>query len=280
MLCGIMRDLMDPILFPVTQGTYVHSGHFMLFLGCLVGILLTIIEMKRIGERPEKIYPLFLLVLVSGICGARAFFCISSRETYRCSLVSFFEFWKGGMSLYGGAILAVTVFLLYARWQRLDFWRTGDMLAPSAAIFIFIARVGCFLAGCCYGRRCDLGFPLAVVFKDPAAVAPKNVPLYPTQPFFAASALVIFFLLWTRRRHKAFEGEISLLGACTFCGTSLVIECFRGDTLALHKILGMTVSPNQIVGLMILLFSTILYVHRSRTSRDQIRSSGGFGMAL
>ena len=267
---------MDPILFHVTQGSYVHSGHFMLFLGCLGGILLTIIEMKRIGERPEKIYPLCLLLLVSGIYGARAFFCISSLETYHCTLVSLFAFWQGGMSLYGGAILAFTVLLLYARWQRLDFWRTGDMLAPSAAIFIFLARVGCFLGGCCYGRKCDGGFPLAVVFSDPVSVAPKNVPLYPTQPFFAASALVIFFLLWTRRKHKAFQGEISLLGACAFSGSSLVIECFRGDTLALHKILGMTVSPNHIVGLMILLFSTILYVHRSRTSRDKIRSSSGF----
>jgi len=251
---------MRPILFWITQDAYVHSGDFMLFVGGLLGILFTLTEMKRIGQRPEKIYPLLLLIFVSAICGARALYCISSWHTHHYSLLSFLTFWQGGMSLYGGAILAFIVYLIYVIWQRLDFWRTADMLAPSVAIFIFSARVGCLLAGCCYGRQCEPGFPLAVTFRDPAALAPKDGPLYPSQLFFAASALLIFLILWTQRRHKAFEGEISLIGVSIFSVTSFVIEYFRGDARVLYEMFGATISQNQIISATIFLLSISLYV--------------------
>ena len=234
----------------------------MLFLGGLLGILFTHMEMKRIGQRPEKIYPLLLLIFVSAICGARALYCISSWHTHHYSLLSFLTFWQGGMSLYGGAILAFIVYLIYVIWQRLDFWRTADMLAPSVAIFIFSARVGCLLAGCCYGRQCEPGFPLAVTFRDPAALAPKDGPLYPSQLFFAASALLIFLILWTQRRHKAFEGEISLIGVSIFSVTSFVIEYFRGDARVLYEMFGATISQNQIISAVLFVLSLMLYAYR------------------
>ena len=253
---------MRPILFWITQDAYVRSGDFMLFLGGLLGILFTHMEMKRIGQRPEKIYPLLLLIFVSAICGARALYCISSWHTHHYSLLSFLTFWQGGMSLYGGAILAFIVYLIYVIWQRLDFWRTADMLAPSVAIFIFSARVGCLLAGCCYGRQCEPGFPLAVTFRDPAALAPKDGPLYPSQLFFAASALLIFLILWTQRRHKAFEGEISLIGVSIFSVTSFVIEYFRGDARVLYEMFGATISQNQIISAVLFVLSLMLYAYR------------------
>jgi phosphatidylglycerol:prolipoprotein diacylglycerol transferase len=251
-----------PILFHIAPGASIHSGHFMIFLGGLVAILLTVIEMKRVEERPGKIYPLLLILFFSAISGARILFWISSYDTDHFNFIGLLKFWHGGMSLYGGAILAFIVYLIYVIWQRLDFWRTADMLAPSVAIFIFSARVGCLLAGCCYGRQCEPGFPLAVTFRDPAALAPKDGPLYPSQLFFAASALLIFLILWTQRRHKAFEGEISLIGVSIFSVTSFVIEYFRGDARVLYEMFGATISQNQIISAVLFVLSLMLYAYR------------------
>jgi len=253
---------MMPILFHIAPGASIHSGHFMIFLGGLVAILLTVIEMKRVEERPGKIYPLLLILFFSAISGARILFWISSYDTDHFNFIGLLKFWHGGMSLYGGAILGCIIYVIYASWQRLDVWKVADMLAPSVAIFIFFARIGCLLAGCCYGRQCGPDFFLAVTFRDPAAVAPKDTPLYPTQILFAASALMLFNILWLRRRKKTFEGEISLIGALILSVTSFFVEFFRGDARVLYEMFGATISQNQVVSAVLFVLSLMLYAYR------------------
>jgi phosphatidylglycerol:prolipoprotein diacylglycerol transferase len=253
---------MKPILYRLADGSYIHSGHFMLFVGGLAAIVLLALDMRRTGERPEEIYPLLLLLLVSTIFGARLLYCIDFHDQHGYSLRDVLEFWKGGMALHGGAILAFVAYALYTSWRRLDFWGTGDLLTPPAAMFIFFARIGCFLTGCCYGKQCDPDFPLALTFTNHSAIAPKNEFLYPTQLAFAAAALLVFVVVWVRRRHERFEGEISLVGVSLFSLTSFVIEFFRGDLRVLYDIGGIHLSQNQIIGAGIFLAAVSLYLHR------------------
>lgn len=265
---------MKPILIRFADGSYIHSGHFMLFVAGLAAIILVAIEMKRIGERPEKIYGLLILLMVSAVYGAHIFYWLDFREEFHYGPLDLLTFWKGGMALYGGGILAFATYVLYTHWQKLDFWGTGDLLAPPSAIFVFFARIGCVLSGCCYGRTCDPDFPLALTFKDGAALAPCGEPLYPTQPLFAATALAIFAILWARRKRKAFEGEIFLIGVLMYSLSSFVIEFLRADLRVLYEIRGTIFSQNQIISLGLFLAATVLYIYRRGSFSESSGPSG------
>ena len=256
---------MKPVLFHVASNIPVRSNEFMLVIAGLAGIAIVLLEMRRVGEKLRKILPLLVLLLISTLYGARLLYWIDFRDIYHFSMRDMLVFWKGGTALYGGGILAFLVYVIYTIWQRLDFWKILDVLAPSAFLFIFFARIGCFLMGCCHGRQCIPGFPFAYYRRFPSETVPADTPLYPTQLAFSASALFIFVLLWARRRRKAFDGEISLTGALLFALTSFLIEFCRGDLRILYPIDGTALSQNQVISVAVFLASAGLYLHRRGT---------------
>lgn len=266
---------MKPILFRFPDGaSYIHSGHFLLFLGGLAAIVVLRMEIRRTGERPEEIYGLLLLLFVSSILGARLLYCIDFHAKYQYSLLDVLRFWKGGLALHGGGILAFVTYAVYINWRRLDFWRTGDLLTPAATIFVFFARIGCILTGCCHGKQCDPDFPLALTFTEHTANAPKDVPLYPTQILFAVTALWVFVILWMRRKRRRFDGEIALMGVALYSLIAFVIEFFRGDLRVLYDIAGRSFTQNQLLGAVAFLFSTgIYFFKRHRTGAAFTTSS-------
>ena len=106
---------------------------------------------------------------------------------------------QSGGVFYGGLLGAFPVAWWYARRHGLPPWRTADVLAPGVALGQAIGRLGCFAAGCCYGRPADV--PWAVTFRDVYATrtvgTPLDMPLHPTQLYESLAASLIFFvLLW------------------------------------------------------------------------------------
>ena len=98
-----------------------------------------------------------------------------------------------GLVFYGGLIPAAAVAFGYMRWHRLPVWKLADLISPLIALGLCSGRIGCFLAGCCYGKETSL--PWAVVFRNPDSLARLNVALHPTQLYDAANGLILFFFL-------------------------------------------------------------------------------------
>ncbi|MBW2099219.1 MAG: prolipoprotein diacylglyceryl transferase, partial [Deltaproteobacteria bacterium] len=98
---------------------------------------------------------------------------------------------------------------------------------PSLALGHFFGRLGCFSAGCCYGKLPDL--PWAVTFTNPDSLAPLGVPLHPTQLYSAANNLIIFGFLLLFKRIKKFEGQLFWIYVLLYGITRSIIEIFRGD---------------------------------------------------
>ncbi len=266
---------MKPVLIRFADGSYIHSGHFFLFVGGLLAILFIAFESERGRERPEKVYGLMILLLISAIYGAHIFYWIDFRKEFGYGFKHMFIFWKGGMALYGGGIFAFVTFALYTRWQKMDFWATGDLLSPPAALFVFCARIGCILSGCCHGRECAIDFPYAMPARPPTGPIVPNTPVYPTQPALAAAALLILAILLVRRRHKKFEGEIALIGMLLFSVSSFVIEAYRGDLRVLYQLPGVMLSQNQVISVNLFLAAAILYAYRLRETRGRPSTAEG-----
>jgi phosphatidylglycerol:prolipoprotein diacylglycerol transferase len=133
---------------------------------------------------------------------------------------------------YGGLLAAFAVAVILIRRYRLPLWTTTDVFAPGIALGHVVGRLGCLLAGCCYGRATDL--PWGITFTDPAAAAnvgtPLGIPLHPTQLYEAgAELLILMFLLATERRGRPFPGRTFWSYLLLYAISRFIIEFFRGD---------------------------------------------------
>jgi phosphatidylglycerol:prolipoprotein diacylglycerol transferase len=132
-------------------------------------------------------------------------------------------FWPipGGHSFYGSLLAVIPFTLWYARRFRLPLWKTADLLAVGTALGYAIARLGCFLAGCCYGRPSAL--PWAIQFPDLPG------PVHPTQLYEAAAGLFNFGVLGAVLKRRKFAGQVIALDMMINSGARFIIEFWRGD---------------------------------------------------
>ena len=167
----------------------------------------------------------------------------------------------------GGLILAVSVALWYIRRIGLPLWTTCDVFAPGIALGHVVGRLGCFFAGCCYGKPADL--PWAVTFTDPFAGSnvgtPLNVPLHPTQLYEAgAEAAILALLLSTEARGRRFPGRTFWLYLLLYAISRYVIEIFRGDPRG--GPIGIF-SPAQFISVILAPLSVLMLFYLSRRAR-------------
>jgi phosphatidylglycerol:prolipoprotein diacylglycerol transferase len=132
----------------------------------------------------------------------------------------------------------------------LGLWTTADLFAPGIALGHVLGRLGCLLAGCCYGRPTDA--PWAITFTNPLASAnvgtPLGIPLHPTQVYDAgAELLILALLLATERRGRPFAGRTFWLYMLLYGLSRFVIEFYRGDDRGIL----MGVSTSQAVSLLV-----------------------------
>jgi phosphatidylglycerol:prolipoprotein diacylglycerol transferase len=128
---------------------------------------------------------------------------------------------------YGGFVLAFIVGIWYLRRHQLPLWKTTDIWAAPLALGHAVGRLGCFAAGCCYGK--PTGVPWAVTFTDPQSLAIVGMPLHPVQLYEAFANLLLFIFLSLYRPHRRFEGEIFWLYVLVYSVIRFVLEFFRGD---------------------------------------------------
>ncbi|MEW6382219.1 MAG: prolipoprotein diacylglyceryl transferase [bacterium] len=244
---------MHPILFklgPVTIYTY----GFFIALAFIAGILWASREARQLGENPERIMDLGFFITLAAIIGSRILFIFLNIQEYLEHPGNIVKIWEGGLVFYGGLIASILTGLFYLKKHRLRVWKYADILAPAIALGQGIGRIGCLMAGCCYGK--ETSCPWAIRFTDPHSLAVLNVPLHPTQIYEAVGALLIFGLLLGLRKKKSFEGQIFWTYIALYSALRFVIEFFRGDEV--RAFFWHTLSLTQVIG--IALFLSSLYM--------------------
>jgi phosphatidylglycerol:prolipoprotein diacylglycerol transferase len=216
---------MHPILFRL-GGLAVYAYGFFVAIGFVAGVIFATLRARKEGIPFEKVVDLFYTVL-SAILGSRILFVLINLDVYRENPLQIFKIWEGGLVFYGGLILAIGVSIGYMRWHRLPIWKFADLFSPSIALGLFFGRIGCFFAGCCYGRETSL--PWGIIFTDPNSLARLNVPLHPTQLYESTSSLIIFFFLNWMEKKKTFDGQLFWLFLFLYSVTRFFIEMLRDD---------------------------------------------------
>ena len=234
---------MHPVLFHVGPFA-LHTYGVFVAMAFLSAIGLALKEARRVGEDADQILDLCFYILIAAIVGSRILYVVIEWPTFVNDPVEIVRIWHGGLIFYGGFFGAVVTALWYVRKKGLPVWKTADIIAPSIAFGQFVGRLGCFSAGCCYGKPSSL--PWAVTFTHPESLAPIGIALHPTQLYSSLNGLVIFGLLTGLTRVKRFQGQIFWTYVLLYSVTRSIIEFFRGDDRGI--LLGGMVSISQFIG--------------------------------
>jgi phosphatidylglycerol:prolipoprotein diacylglycerol transferase len=222
----------------------------------LMGIGLALKEARRVGEDPNKVLDLAFYMLIASIIGSRMLYVLVNWPMFKDDLLEVFRLWHGGLVFYGGFIGALLTALWYVKREGLQLWKTADIIAPSIAFGQFVGRIGCFFAGCCYGKVCEL--PWAVTFTHAESLAPKGVPLHPTQIYGSLIALLIFLTLTALKRIKKFEGMLFWTYVLLYGMARSVLEFFRGDDRGM--LIQNMISTSQLIGVIMALLAVVMLI--------------------
>jgi phosphatidylglycerol:prolipoprotein diacylglycerol transferase len=206
----------------------------------LLGLSLAVRQGRKEGIPPERIIDIGFYVLLAALIGSRLLFVVINAGHYLRHPLDIVKIWEGGLVFYGGLLAAVPVALWYVRKHSLDMGKLMDIFAPSLAIGHAVGRLGCFSAGCCYGK--PTAVPWAVTFLDPACLATIGVPLHPVQLYESLGEFLIFLVLITLRRHQSFKGQLFWTYSALYAMLRFVVEFFRGDVARGYLIAGISVS--------------------------------------
>ena len=180
---------MHPEIFGV-----IKSYGLMLALSFALGLWLSIRRGKPHGIRSEDIMDLVFGVLVSSLVGVRLFFVLTHLGDFDPWYRAFF-IWDGGLTLYGGIILATLTVYVMARRRRIPFLVMADIFSPGVILGIGITRIGCFLAGCCFGHPTDWGCGVVFPADAPATLHYGPVAVHPSQLYGSGGGFLIFAVL-------------------------------------------------------------------------------------
>jgi phosphatidylglycerol:prolipoprotein diacylglycerol transferase len=222
---------MYPRLFelgPITVYTY----GVLLASAYLLGLRLAMTRARAWSLDAARILDLGIYIIISALIGAKLLLLVTDFGVFRNDPRELLTLARSGGVFYGGLILAVAVALWYIRRSGLPLWTTCDVFAPGIALGHAIGRVGCFFAGCCYGKPTTL--PWGITFTDPFAASnvgtPLGVHLHPTQLYEAGAELLILFgLLLTEKKGKTYAGRTFWLYILLYAISRYIIEIFRGD---------------------------------------------------
>lgn len=270
---------MIPILFQI--GPFkVYSYGLMLGIGFILGSYILALEFKRKKIDPNMASTITVLAVIFGISGAKILFLIEEWKAFLHDPFGM-AFSPGGLTWYGGFLLALAAVSIYVKRKKVPFLKVWDGLGVALILAYGVARLGCHFSG-----DGDYGFPTSLPWgtnyehgtyppsrafaifpetaaKYPGGVVPDNTPCHPTPVYEMILGVIGFVILWNIRKKISPDGKlfmIYLMMAATF---RFGIEFLR---LNPRLLFGLSEAQLFSIALFILGFVGMRYLGRANTA--------------
>jgi phosphatidylglycerol---prolipoprotein diacylglyceryl transferase len=258
---------MHPELFRIGS-FWIPTYGVLVATGVLVGLYVATKLAVRQGIDPEKAWNLGALAVLSAVIGAKVLLVVNDWSFYWSHPQEIFTLatLQAGGVFYGGLIAAVAVSLWYIRRNHLPVLRTCDAFAPGIALGHSIGRLGCFAAGCCYGKPTHL--PWGVTFTNRLAETisgtPLGIKLHPTELYESAVELANFFILYWFIRRKKTDGQV--IGAYMFLyGFARFFLEFVRDDPDRGSVFGGAMTGTQLISIFLVIIGGALWLRKKKT---------------
>lgn len=257
------------------------SYFVLLLSGFLFATALGVLWARRIGENPDVVVDLGLAMLLSGVVGSRLLHVVADgyfwdyvhlctdpsqvnwpldratcvSEAYggvwdaKASLChpksadcfAWAKFWAGGLTYYGGFLGASAAAYLLLKRDKFSFWKAADMAGFAVPMGLAFGRMGCLLAGCCFGAPSELPWALSFPPRSPASEAQfkahlihsayePSLRVHPTQLYEAVLSLGISaFCLFVVMPKKRYDGQVFAAFLALYAIARFAVEFLRRD---------------------------------------------------
>ncbi len=259
---------MHPILVQIGSLKIYAYGAFVA-IGFLLAIRVAALEIERKGFDREAFYDMAFWVVVAAIVGARLFHVLVYWPFYAAKPSEIYRLWNGGLVFYGGLIAAIATCLFFLRRRLIPFLPVADAAAFGIPLGLAFGRIGCTLAGCCYGKPTALSW--GIVFSDPACLAPLHVPLHPTQLYESLAGFAIFGILSATRDRFVTPGMRFWTMLILYGAARSLLELLRDDP---RGFVG-PFSESQVVSAVLVAYAVISIVR----TRARLRGRSGLPAA-
>jgi phosphatidylglycerol:prolipoprotein diacylglycerol transferase len=272
------------------------SYFVLMLAGFLLATIMGALWARRVGQNPDVIVDLGLAMVLAGIAGGRLLHVFADEHfmeyVHRCTnpalvdwritraeclaldtasawdfakgvchpkeadCFAWAKFYNGGLTYYGGFVAASTAAWYLLKTDRFPFWKAADMAGMVVPIGLGFGRLGCLLAGCCFGKPWQSSWAVRFPGNSPASEAQhllnliptaraESLPVHPTELYESAASFAIaaFLILYLHGR-KRYDGQIFLAFVVSYAAVRFLLEFVRADERG--GILGL--STSQLVG--------------------------------
>lgn len=264
---------MYPELFQFGPFT-VYSYGLMLGIAFIVASYILSKEFQRKNLDPNLATEVTLLAIIFGIAGSKLLHLIENWEAFVNDPIGM-AFSPGGLTFYGGLILAIIAIWIYLKRKKIPFLYVADAAAPSLAIAYGIGRIGCHLAGDGdYGNPTTLPWgtnyengtvPPSVMFRDsdiaatfPNGIVPDNTPLHPTPIYEFLVGVLIFYFLWKLRNKEWKDGQLFMIYLMASGFSRLMVEFIRLNPRLLFGL-----SEAQLISVGLIIIGAVVFIIKS-----------------
>ncbi len=221
---------MFPVLIEIGPIT-IHTYGFMMALGVVAGLWFLYVQSQKHGLFPQKIIDLAFYAIIVSLIGAKLVLLFGNFSYYTHNPAELLSLARSGGVFQGGLAAGILFALWYLRRHRMPTWKTADLIVPALALGHGFGRIGCFSAGCCYGRSC--ASPLGVSFNSEYAHNLTGIPLgtelHPVQLYEAGLNFLNFLVLFALLKKKRFDGLVFSFYIVNYSIIRYFTEFFRGD---------------------------------------------------
>ena len=302
----------DLDLFGSDYSVPFPSYFVLLLTGFLFATIIGVVWAKRVGQDPDVVVDLGLAMLLAGVAGGRILHvladghlmdyvhmctdpskvewqitrseCLSNGngvwnavrgvcKPKEANCFAWAQFYTGGLAYYGGFIGASIAAWFLLKADKFPFWKAADMAGMVIPLGLGFGRMGCLMAGCCFGKPADGGFALSFPGHSPASEAhwkakllkgpgEASLPVHPTQIYESAASLAIsaLLILYLHGR-KRYDGQVFLSFVVLYAAVRFALEFFRDDERG--ALLG--ISTSQLIG--VALIAGAVALHRRLSPR-------------
>lgn len=244
---------------PLLGETHLYIPTYGVFfaLAVLVGWLIWVTLLRREGIPVQRAADVGFWSIIAGLVGAKLALYLVEWRDYLADPSLFLETLRSAGVVWGGVLAGLAVFIWGARRAGLPLGRLVDTGAVAVPVSQAIGRLGCFMAGCCWGKQCAA--PIAVTFGSEAHAntgVPEGVPLHPVQLYESAGTLLVAALTYLVYRRPGRRPGLAVLTYLGLYSTlRFVVEFFRGDRARGVHLEGLVpggLSTGQITSLIVL----------------------------